>query len=312
MDFLSSKGGKLGMNSDNFKVIKKVLWVILFANLMVAILKIIIGNLINSTSMIADGFHSLTDGSSNIVGIIGINLASKPIDVEHPYGHKKFEMLAGLFIAGMLLVIGGKVIINAVYRLINPIELQITVESIVTLMFTIIVNVLVCRFEFRQGKKMNSYILTSDSLHTKSDIFVSAGVLFTLISVKLGFPPIIDSIASFIVSIFILHSSYEIFKSASEILVDKAAVETDAVKEIILSFNEVKDVHKIRSRGIHSEIYLDMHMKLAANMNVAQCHKLIKQIENKVREEVNGNIQMIVHVEPFYDSGGVTFSSELI
>lgn len=300
------------MIKDNFEKIKKVLWVILFANIFVAILKIIIGSLINSTSMSADGFHSLTDGSSNIVGLIGISLASKPEDAEHPYGHKKFEMLSGLFIAGMLLVIGGKVIMSAIDRLISPVPLRITSDSIIALILTIIVNIFVCKFEFNQGKKLNSYILTSDSLHTRSDVFVSIGVLVTLICVKLGLPPVIDSIASFIVSIFILQSSYEIFKSASGILVDKAIIESERVEGVILSFKEVKDVHKIRSRGINSEIYLDMHIKLEANMSVAQCHSLVRKIEEKVRKEVDSNIQMIVHIEPFYNNESSAFRNEIV
>ncbi|MGL5715515.1 MAG: cation diffusion facilitator family transporter, partial [Paraclostridium sp.] len=100
------------MRYDNYKKVKQVLWIILFANLGVALLKIVVGSIINSASMTADGFHSLSDGSSNIVGLIGITLASKPIDKEHPYGHKKFEVIAGLFIGGMLLFLGGKIIIE--------------------------------------------------------------------------------------------------------------------------------------------------------------------------------------------------------
>ncbi|MBE3102204.1 MAG: cation diffusion facilitator family transporter, partial [Firmicutes bacterium] len=109
------------MNGENFNKVRQVLWIILFANLAVAALKIIIGIIIKSSSMTADGFHSLTDGSSNIVGLVGIRLASKPIDEDHPYGHKKFETLAGLFIAGMLFFIGGKIILDAINRFTHPV-----------------------------------------------------------------------------------------------------------------------------------------------------------------------------------------------
>ena len=96
------------MLSNSYRKIKQVLWVILFANFVVAILKVTVGTLIKSASMTADGFHSLTDGSSNIVGLIGIRLASKPVDDDHPYGHGKFETLSSMFIAGMLIFVGGK------------------------------------------------------------------------------------------------------------------------------------------------------------------------------------------------------------
>jgi len=192
------------MNSNNYKKVKQVLWVILFANFAVALLKIIIGAMIKSSSMTADGFHSLSDGSSNIVGLIGIGLASKPIDKDHPYGHKKFEVLSGLFIAGMLLFIGLKIIFDSFSRFVSPIAPSITIESLVTLILTLLINIMVCTYENRVGKKLNSYILISDSLHTKSDIFVSVGVLVTLTGIKLGLPPIIDPITSYLVNIFYL------------------------------------------------------------------------------------------------------------
>jgi cation diffusion facilitator family transporter len=288
------------MNIGNFKKIKQVLWIIMFANLAVALLKIIIGSALKSASMTADGFHSLTDGSSNIIGLIGISLAIKPMDKDHPYGHKKFETLAGLFIAGMLLVIGGKIIIDAISRFLNPVSLHITVDSLMTLLITLGINIFVCTYEYNKGKKLNSYILLSDSLHTRSDIYVSIGVLFTLICVKLGLPPIIDPIASLIVSIFILHASYEIFKSAGSILVDKAVIDTEKVKNLTLEFEQVKGVHNIRSRGSEDDVYIDMHILTEPNMSVEKSHELIHDIETKMRNELNDNLQVFVHLEPFY------------
>jgi cation diffusion facilitator family transporter len=288
------------MNIGNFKKIKQVLWIIMFANLAVALLKIIIGSAVKSASMTADGFHSLTDGSSNIIGLIGISLAIKPMDKDHPYGHKKFETLAGLFIAGMLLVIGGKIIIDAISRFLNPVVLHITLDSLITLLITLGINIFVCTYEYNKGKKLNSYILLSDSLHTRSDIYVSIGVLVTLICVKLGLPPIIDPIASLIVSIFILHASYEIFKSAGSILVDKAVIDTEKVKNLTLEFEQVKGVHNIRSRGSEDDVYIDMHILTEPNMSVEKSHDLIHAIETKMRNELNDNLQVFVHLEPFY------------
>lgn len=288
------------MTTSNYKKIKYVLWIILFANLSVALLKILIGSVIKSNSMTADGFHSLTDGSSNIIGIIGISIASKPIDKDHPYGHKKFETLAALFIAGMLLIVGGKIIIEAIERFSNPVIPQITVESLIALLITLFINIFVSTYEYQQGKKLNSYILTSDSMHTKSDIFVSIGVIFTLICVKLGLPSILDTIASLVVSCFILHASYEIFKTTSGILVDKAVLDTKKIEELALGFSEVKGVHKIRSRGSENEMYVDMHILTEPEMSIEESHSLIHDIENKMKSEINSNLQVFVHIEPFY------------
>lgn len=287
------------MKNDNFKKVQQILLIILFANLAVAVLKIVIGSIIKSSSMTADGFHSLTDGSSNAVGLIGVAFAARPVDEDHPYGHKKFETLAGLFIAGMLFIIGGKIAFDAVFRFINPVVPDITLQSLIVLIITLGINIFVCRYEHKQGKKLNSYILISDSMHTRSDIYVSVGVLVTLAAVKLGLPPIVDPVASLIISGFILYTSYEIFTSSSSILVDKAAIDTDRIKEIAMSFEQVKDVHKIRSRGSENDLHIDMHIMAEPHMSLDESHTLIHDIERKMKEEVNTNIQVIIHIEPF-------------
>lgn len=290
------------MNIDNYKKIRKVLWIIFFANLLVALLKIVIGSLIKSSSITADGFHSLSDGSSNIVGLIGIGLASKPIDKDHPYGHKKFEMLSGLFIAVMLVFMGGKIIINGIVGFAVPKALSITPESLITILITLFINILVSKYEYSIGKKLNSYILISDSLHTKSDIFVSLGVLTTLIGIKLGLPPIIDSIASLVVAGFILHAAYEIFISTSGILVDKAILDDEFIKNAISDFSEIKDIHNIRSRGSENNIFIDMHVMVDPKYSVEDSHALLHKIENKIREKTNNNTEVIIHVEPYYEN----------
>ncbi|AXU70940.1 TPA: cation diffusion facilitator family transporter [Clostridioides difficile] len=285
---------------DNYKKVKQVLWIILFANFAVALLKIIIGNQIKSYSMTADGFHSLSDGASNIVGLIGLFFASKPKDKNHPYGHKKFEIITSLFISGMLFVIAIKIILSAVLRIANPVVPAITIESLIALIITLFINIFVCMYEYRIGTKLNSYVLISDSLHTRSDIFVSLGVLVTLVGVKLGFPVIIESIVPIIISAFIIYSAYGIFRPSIGILVDRVAVDEDYIKEIVFEFNEVRDVHNIRSRGSKSSIYIDMHVMVDPFISVEQSHDLTHKIEKQIQEEINENAQVIVHIEPFY------------
>ena len=285
---------------DNYKKVKQVLWIILFANFAVALLKIIIGNQIKSYSMTADGFHSLSDGASNIVGLIGIFFASKPKDKNHPYGHKKFEIITSLFISGMLFVIAIKIILSAVLRIANPVVPAISIESLIALIITLFINIFVCMYEYRIGTKLNSYVLISDSLHTRSDIFVSLGVLVTLVGVKLGFPVIIESIVPIIISAFIIYSAYGIFRPSIGILVDRVAVDEDYIKEIVFEFNEVRDVHNIRSRGSKSSIYIDMHVMVDPFISVEQSHDLTHKIEKQIQEEINENAQVIVHIEPFY------------
>jgi cation diffusion facilitator family transporter len=284
---------------DNFREVKKVLEIILFANITVALAKIIMGNIILSSSMTADGFHSITDGASNIIGLIGIVIAAKPIDDDHPYGHRKFETLTGLFIVGMLAFLGLKIIIDSVTKLIHPVKTQITMESLIVMIFTLIINIFVSRYEYRKGAELNSTILISDSMHTKSDIYVTIGVIITLIGIKLGAPPIVDGVTSLIVAIFILYAAYEIFKVSSSILVDKTVVERKRIERIIMAQEGVLGVHKIRSRGTIDDMHIDMHILASSKLSLKESHRLTHKIHDVLRKELNNNVDVIVHVEPY-------------
>jgi cation diffusion facilitator family transporter len=288
------------MRRENYKEVKKVLWVILFANLIVASLKVIVGFFIKSASIMADGFHSISDASSNIVGLVGVRLASKPIDKKHPYGHYKFEIITGMFIGTMLLFMGCKIVIESIDRFINPVTLSITNESLIVLVTTLFINIFVSTFEYRKGKKLDSYILVSDSLHTRSDIFVSIGVIIALIFIKLGFNIVIDPIVSIGVSICIFHSAYEIFKSSIEVLVDSAVIDVDVIKEILKNEEYIKDIHNIRSRGSKNNIYIDMHIMVEPDITVDVAHDLTHRIEHLIREKINKDVQVIIHIEPFH------------
>jgi len=287
-------------NNENYKKVKFVLWIILFANLGVAITKIVVGYLINSASLSTDGVHSLSDGLSNVVGLIGITIASRPVDKEHPYGHKKSEIIASLFIGGMLLFLGLKTLFTGFSRFVNPSELNITLISLISLILTICINIFVTIYERKKGEEYNSFILVSDSIHTKSDIFISVGVLISLIGIRLGLPQIIDPIISIVISLFILRASYEIFKESIGILLDKAMIGEEKIIEILNSFVEIKNIHKIRSRGSANDIHVDMHIMIDANTTTEKAHNLSHNIEREIKDKINPNCQVIIHVEPYY------------
>ncbi|MBP1743217.1 MAG: cation diffusion facilitator family transporter [Firmicutes bacterium] len=289
------------MVNGKYKSISKVLWIILVLNIIVAAAKIAMGTYINSESMTADGFHSLTDGSSNVIGIIGIAAAAKPVDEDHPYGHKKYETLTGLFIVGMLGFLGFKIISEAITKFANPITPEISIQSFIVMLVTLCINIFVTRYEHRKGVELNSTILVSDAMHTKSDIYVTIGVIVTLVAIKLGAPPVVDTIASVVVAGFIFHAAYEIFKSASGILVDCQAVEAERIERIALAQDGVKGVHKIRSRGTADDIYIDMHVQADAHMSLQESHRLMHEIENSIRGELNCDAQVIIHIEPSQD-----------
>ena len=285
---------------DKYKKVKNILLFILVANLAVTVMKIVVGSLTNSSSVLADGFHSLSDSASNIVGIVGISIAARPKDKTHPYGHTKFEMLSSLFIGMMMVFIALKIVAEAILQIKNPESLNMTTISFVILIITLIINIIVTKYEYSVGKKVNSYILVSDSLHTKSDVYVSLGVLITLICIKLGFPVIIDKLVSFVVGIFIFHGAYEIFKSTISILVDSAVIDENIIREIVVEFSEIKYIKNIRSRGCENNIYIDMDIMVEPDMTVEKSHELTHNIENTMREKLNKNIQVATHIEPFH------------
>ena len=288
------------MNSqENLSKVRSVLWIILFLNFGVAAVKIVLGTLIRSNSMTADGFHSLADGSSNIIGLIGIQLAYRPVDNDHPYGHRKFETLAGLAISGILFALGANVIIEAVRKFNRPSIPVITTESLIALLVTLLINILVSKIEYQKGKELNSQILLSDSLHTRSDIFISLGVLVALGGIKLGLPAWIDPAVSLVVAGFILHAGYEVFSMNRDILVDKAVIEEDRIRKIAMAFDEVLDTHSIRSRGSNNEPYIDMHIMTKPDLSIEESHELIHKIEDRIRGEINQNAQLTVHLEPY-------------
>lgn len=284
---------------NKFSRIKTTLWLIFLANLLVAIVKIKVGIWIKSAGLTADGFHSLTDGAANIIGLIAVYLAAKPVDADHPYGHKKFETLAALFISVMLGYLGLKVLSGAVNRLINPVIPEITTDSLLALMVTLGMNIFISIYERRAGKRLGSDILLADSSHTRSDIYISCGVLVTLIGIRLGLPPLLDPLISLVVSVFIFQAALEILRSTCGVLADRAALDSRTVAELVSQFPAVKSVHEIRSRGRADDVYIDLHIETDPVMTVEDSHQLSHEIEAAVRSRMGEAVQMLIHVEPY-------------
>ena len=126
------------MEFEKYKQIQKVQLIVIFLNLATSVSKLVMGKIINSVSMTADGFHSLGDGLNNVVGMIGVYFAFQPKDRKHPYGHRKFETMTTLFIAGLLITTSIKVLVDAYYRIINPTAPNANMISFVVMIFTIL------------------------------------------------------------------------------------------------------------------------------------------------------------------------------
>jgi cation diffusion facilitator family transporter len=279
-----------------FRRIKQVLWQILGANLLVAAAKIVVGLATGSISMVADGFHSTMDGSSNVLGLVGLAIASRPPDQDHPYGHQKFETFATLGIGLLLLLAGWNIFTSAVSRLTVGGAPEVTGVSFAVMLVTMLVNWLVTRYEHRWGDELRSPILLADAAHTRSDIFVSLSVLAGLIAVKLGWPWI-DAAVALVIVVVIGHTGWQIIRSASRVLSDTAVVDPATVAKIARSVEGVKSTHKIRSRGTDQAIYLDLHIQVDGSMAVEEAHRLGHLVQARLIEEL-GITDVVVHVEP--------------
>ena len=178
--------------------VNRVLLRVLILNLVVAGAKLVFGYATGAVSIISDGFHSLTDSASNIVGLIGLRASQKPPDADHPYGHRKYETLAaaGIFIFLLLVVV--EVSRAALHRLSGGAAPHITVLSFAVMAVTLAINLLVVRYERREARRLSSELLHADALHTQSDVLTSCAVLVSLAAVWLGYP-ILDPIGGMVV-----------------------------------------------------------------------------------------------------------------
>lgn len=283
---------------NHYGEVKKVLWIVLLLNWIVAAAKMIAGILSGSASMTADGFHSLSDGMSNIIGLVGIRFCLPTKDQEHPYGHKKYETLFSLGIAAMLLMVALNLAKQGITRLFNPVTPQVDTISFVVMIVTIIINITVMTYEYRKGKKLQSDLLIVDSIHTKADIFTSFSVIIALIGVKMGFP-IIDPIVTFVIAGFITHTAIKIIREQSGILCDAVAInDIDKIKAIVLNIEGVKGCHKIRSRGRLDDVYLDLHVQIDGNITLKNVHLMNHNIQTEIIEKFPNIVDVMVHMEP--------------
>ncbi len=282
---------------DRTSEIRKVLLITLLLNILVSAAKIFYGYITGSISIFSDGFHSLFDGVSNIVGLIGIYIASHPPDEKHPYGHRKYETVFTIFV-GLLMLFTCFEVFKKVYEsLTGRHETTITTASFFVMVITLIINIFVSAYEKRKGEKLSNEFLIADSRHTKSDIYVSLGVIVSLVFIKLGFP-IADPIAGAVVGIFIAKAGIDIIRESTETLVDRTQMDTSIIKEIACSVNGVMECHEIRTRGTRSHVFIDLHILVDPSLSVENAHRIAEAVEKEIKSKISEVVDVVVHIEP--------------
>lgn len=288
--------------STNTSAVRRVLWIVLVLNLAVAAAKLITGLLTGAVSMIADGFHSSMDASSNVVGLVGIRLAAQPPDEDHPYGHRRFETLATLAIGGLMLLAAWEILQTMLDRLLNGGSPDVTPASFVIMIATIITNLIVTLYERRQGHALKSDILLADASHTSSDILVSLSVLASLAVIELGFPGI-DVIVALIIVAVIGRVGVGIIAQTSNTLADRQILDPASVAFLLQDMPGVEETVRVRSRGPADAVLVDIDTRIKPAVTTDHAYAIAKEIKERVRDAYPQVDEVQVHFAPQRNAG---------
>ena len=286
------------MHADTrYTSVRSVLLRVLFLNLAVALAKILFGQISGSISILSDGFHSLTDGASNVVALVGLRLAQKPPDANHPYGHRKFETIAAGGIALFLLIVVIEIAQAALLRLRSGGAPSVTAASFGIMLITLAINIAVVRSERKAAHRLSSELLLADARHTQSDVLTSLAVLAALVGSAFGFP-ILDPLAALIIVGFIGYAGFEIARDAARILSDQIVISEEDVRRVVQSVPNVLGCHHIRSRGSADHVFLDLHVWLDGATPLTEAHSVSHKVKDSLMERYPQIADAIIHIEP--------------
>jgi cation diffusion facilitator family transporter len=283
--------------NHQYNSVRRVLWGVLIANIVITVVKIALGFVTGALAVVADGFHSLVDSSSNLIGLAAIRLAARPADDRHPYGYQKYETLGALGIGGLLLVAAWEIVKTVIDRIIHGAEPEITWITLGLVILTFPVNLGVVILETRAGQRLKSDILLADATHTRTDLYVTASVIASLVGVWLGLAWL-DLLVAFGVVILIVRAAFGIMRGAAGSLADIVGIDPQKVEEIALKVPGVRAVHNTRSRGASDAVFMDLHVKVDPVMNTSQAHAVASEVERRICAAFPNVVDAVVHIEP--------------
>jgi cation diffusion facilitator family transporter len=277
--------------------VSRVLLRVLVLNLAVAGAKLVFGYATGAVSIISDGFHSLTDSASNVMGLIAARAAQKPPDEDHPYGHRKYETLAAGGIFVFLLIALIEVVRAAVTGFAGGRPAQVSALSFIVMLGTLAVNLIVVRYESREAGRLGSELLMADAMHTRSDVLTSCAVLASLGAVKMGVP-LLDPVGGLVIGAFIARTGWKVARETSQVLSDRIALSEDDIRRIVMAVPEVVGCHQIRSRGSSDHIFVDLHVWFHGNTTLHEAHRLSHVVKDRILSAHPQVADAIIHIEP--------------
>ncbi|WP_432408483.1 cation diffusion facilitator family transporter [Wukongibacter sp. M2B1] len=289
-------------SEERIKIANRISIITIAANVVLSAVKIFIGFIGRSHAIIADGIHSLSDVFSTVVALIGIRLANKEEDENHPYGHEKIEPVMGKILANILLLTAlfmGYSGIKSIMQGDYTIPGKITIYAAI---FSIIVKEWMYRYTVIGAKKIESSALLADAWHHRTDALSSIGSLVGVTGAILGYA-ILDSIAAIVISIFVAKVAIDIYLKSVKELIDSAADgdTIDEIKKIIHRTEGVIDIDNLKTRIHANKLYVDVEISVDRGLTVSQAHDIAENVHNKIENDMKKVKHCMVHVNPCDD-----------
>jgi cation diffusion facilitator family transporter len=284
------------------KVANRVSTVSIVGNIILSLIKLFAGVIAHSSAMVSDAIHSASDVFSTIVVIIGIRLASKEADKNHPYGHERLECVAAILLSMVLFITGLGIGINAMKNILSGDYENIAVPGILAL-FAAILSILAKEAMFWytsiHAKRIDSSALMADAWHHRSDAFSSVGALIGIAGARMGFP-IMDSIASLVIFFFIVKASYDIFMDAVDKMVDHSCDEETEkeIQECILQHPDVLEIDLLQTRIFGNKIYADIEIGVDGSYSMQKAHEIAENVHEDIESNFPKIKHIMVHVNP--------------
>ena len=279
--------------------IKSVTYLGIVINVALTVVKVVIGLLSGSLALLADGIHSLSDIATDAVVLLGLRLSSKEPDQSHPYGHGRAETFSAGLVALVLIVVGGAMIYYAILAIARD---EITIPRLgvlIAAMFSIAAKEWLYRVTQKAAIQSNSPALYANAWHHRSDAFSSIAVVIGFISLKFGFGHG-DQTAAVAVGLMIIFVGVRVIGDCMRELTE-SAIDADTIehiKKIINSDSSIRNWHKLRTRTVGREVFLDLHILVDPELNIAAAHEITESLENALDEEISRPVNITVHIEP--------------
>lgn len=289
------------MTEKENKIAMRISYVSILVNIVLTLVKLIAGVIGHSSAMISDAIHSASDFFSTIVVIIGIKLASRESDNDHQYGHERLECVAELLLAILLGLTGASIGYAALNKIIFNIQ-EIVMPGITALWASIgsIIAKEVLFWYTRIGaQKINSGALMADAWHHRSDALSSIGAFIGITFARKGYP-VMDSVASLIICVFVLKVAFDIFKDAIDKMVDKSCDEKteNSLRELILTQDGVLGIDLLMTRVFANKIYVDLEILADGNKTLNETHAIAEKIHDTIETCFPNVKHIMIHVNP--------------